>query len=452
MTETNRIEYKQELTKELDLEKEVIAFLNYHEGGYIYIGIDKHGTVVGVADMDGDMLKIKDRLKNNIIPSCMGLFDVRADKKEDKGIIKITVASGSEKPYYKRKYGMSEKGCFIRNGTAADPMPQKMIDELFAKRTRDSIGKIKSNRQDLTFAQLKIYYEAQSLNLNENFAKNLELLTKDGELNYVAYLMADENGTSIKVAKYAGKNRVDLIENQDYGYCSLIKAAKNVLDKLELENKTITKITAKERADKRLWSAIALKEAVLNAFVHNDYTTEVPPKFEIFEDRIEITSTGGLPNNLSQDEFFEGFSVPRNKELMRIYKDVDLVEQLGSGVPRILEHYNKECFKFSDNFLRMTFPKEIPVNEMGEMEMGTETGLADGLADGLVERLVDGLVESQQKIVKLIVENSQVSKKEMAERIGISTTAIDKNISKLKDKNIIKRVGSDSGGHWEIIY
>ena len=61
-----------------------------------------------------------------------------------------------------------------------------------------------------------------------------------------------------------------------------------MLEKLELENKTITKITAKEREDKRLWSAIALKEAVLNAFVHNDYTTEVPPKFEIFDDYSKI--------------------------------------------------------------------------------------------------------------------------------------------------------------------
>lgn len=122
MTETNRIEYKLKLTKELDLEKEVIAFLNYHEGGIIYVGIDKNGSVVGVADMDGDMLKIKDRIKTNISPSCMGLFDVSDDEKEGKNIIKITVASGSEKPYYKRKYGMSEKGCYIRIGTAAEPM------------------------------------------------------------------------------------------------------------------------------------------------------------------------------------------------------------------------------------------------------------------------------------------------------------------------------------------
>jgi ATP-dependent DNA helicase RecG len=83
---------------------------------------------------------------------------------------------------------------------------------------------------------------------------------------------------------------------------------------------------------------------------------EVPPKFEIFPDRIEITSAGGLPEGLSQEEFFEGFSVPRNKELMRVFKDLGMVEQLGSGVPRILESYKRECFTFTDNFLRMTFP------------------------------------------------------------------------------------------------
>jgi len=100
------------------------------------------------------------------------------------------------------------------------------------------LGKIKSHRQDLTFEQLKIYYEARGLKLNEQFASNLELLTEDGYYNYVAYLMADSNGTSIKVAKYDGLNKVHLIENNEYGYCSLIKATKSVLDKLELENRT----------------------------------------------------------------------------------------------------------------------------------------------------------------------------------------------------------------------
>ena len=197
MSETNRIEHKRELTKDLDIEKEVIAFLNYHEGGVIYIGIDKDGSIAGVENVDSDMLKIKDRLKNNIQPSCLGLFDVRAEKRAEKNLVKITIASGPEKPYFKRKYGMTEKGCFIRVGTASEPMPQKMIEELFAKRTRNSLGKIVSRKQDLRFEQLRIFYEEAGFSLNENFAVNLEILADSNEYNYIAYLLSDINSTSI---------------------------------------------------------------------------------------------------------------------------------------------------------------------------------------------------------------------------------------------------------------
>ena len=221
MSETNRIEYKRELTKDLDIEKEVIAFLNYHEGGIIYIGIDKHGSVTGVEDVDSDMLKIKDRLKNNIQPSCLGLFDVRAEKRGEKYLIKVIIASGPEKPYFKRKYGMTEKGSFIRVGTASEPMPQKMIEELFAKRIRNSLGKIASRKQDLRFEQLRIFYEEAGFSLNENFAANLELLADSDEYNYIAYLLSDINSTSVKVAKYGSLSRTDLIENNEYGYACL---------------------------------------------------------------------------------------------------------------------------------------------------------------------------------------------------------------------------------------
>ena len=129
----------------------MIAFLNYHEGGLVYIGVDKEGVTQGVNDPDGDMLKIKDRIKNNIVPSDLALYDVVSEKKDGKTIIKIIVASGSEKPYYKKRYGMTEKGCYMRVGTSAEPMPQKNIEALFASRTRNSIGKIKANRQDLNF-------------------------------------------------------------------------------------------------------------------------------------------------------------------------------------------------------------------------------------------------------------------------------------------------------------
>lgn len=359
MVETTRIENKLKLTPELDIEKEVVAFLNYKEGGYIYIGVDNSGNTIGVDDVDDCMLKLKDRIKNNISPSAMGLFDIVEEKRDERSVVKITVASGIEKPYFKTKYGMTSKGAYIRVGTSAEPMPQDMIDRLFAMRTRNSIGKIVSNRQDLTFEQLRIYYDEHGKRLNDNFARSLELLTEDGKYNYVAYLLADENGNSIKVAKYSSLDRCDLIENNEYGYCSLIKATKSVLAKLEIENKTAAKITPVERVETPLWNKVALREAVINAIVHNDYSFEVPPKFEIFPDRLEITSVGRLPESLSREEFFSGISIPRNKELMRIYRDVELVESLGSGIPRILKAYGEDSFRFTDNFIRITFPVSV---------------------------------------------------------------------------------------------
>src|SRR5690606_25731203 len=129
-----------------NLEKEVVAFLNYVGGGTIYLGVDKNGKTLGINDSDTIQLQIKDRLRNNVAPSCLGLFDIVVEQKNGIDIIKLIVASGSERPYYIKKYGLSEKGAFIRTGSASEPMPAKMIETLFAKRTRNTLGKIKSPR------------------------------------------------------------------------------------------------------------------------------------------------------------------------------------------------------------------------------------------------------------------------------------------------------------------
>jgi hypothetical protein len=95
----------------------------------------------------------------------------------------------------------------------------------------------------------------------------IELLTPEGKYNYVAYLLADENGVSIKVSKYVETDKVDLIENEEYGYCSLIKATYQVLDKLKVENTTLAKITSSKRLEKNLVEPIPMREAIINAIM-----------------------------------------------------------------------------------------------------------------------------------------------------------------------------------------
>lgn len=430
MTETNRIELKRELTDELDIEKEVIAFLNNREGGIIYVVIDKDGKVVGVKDIDGDMLKIKDRIRKNISHSPMGLFDVLAENIDGTNVIKIFLASGSEKPYYKTKYGMSTRGCYIRVGTAAEPMPTDMIENLFAHRVRNSLRNIVSPRQDLTFSQLRIYYQEKKLPLNDNYLRNLELLTDDGRFNYVAYLLADENGMSIKLGKYAGTDRCDLISNNEYGYCCL--ATKRLLDKLDVENEIRTQKTYPYRIDTPLWDKNALRELVINAIVHNSYFTEVPPKVEIFSDRLEITSCGRLPEDMAEEEFFNGVSNPRNKELMRIFRDVEMVEALGSGMMKVMQVYDRSCFTFMPNFTRITI-KNFNATENIQLDVAIK------------------LTDRQRDILDLIVKNVALNTTMLSEQLNVDRKTIQRDLRVLLDNNLIKREGSNRYGYWVIL-
>ena len=352
-TETNRVENKEQLNE--DFEQEVIAFLNYKEGGIIYVGVRKDGQVVGLKDVDLTQLQVKDRIKNNIQPSTLGLFDVVVETIDNKEVIKVVISSGTEKPYYLRKKGRTPEGCYIRVGSSKERMTERMIDDMYSKRIKNTLKEIDSPRQELTFNQLKIYYEEHGLKLNDNFLQNLDLLTSEGKYNYNAFLLADENNVSIKLVKYLGTNKMDLVENQEYGYRCIITATQRILDRLDAENTVYAKIEYKGRKEVEMIDKAALKEAVINAVVHNDYSYGNSPIVELYSDRIEITSAGGLPQELSQEEFLEGVTAPRNKELIRVFKDVDLIENIGSGVLRILDAYDKSCFKFMEHFLRVTF-------------------------------------------------------------------------------------------------
>ena len=432
-TETNRFENKEQLNE--DFEQEVIAFLNYKEGGIIYVGINKNGQVVGVENTDLTQLQIKDRIKNNIQPSTLGLFDVTVEIIDNKEVIKVIISSGTEKPYYLRKKGRTPEGCYIRVGSSKERMTERMIDDMYARRIKNTLKEIDSPRQELTFNQLKIYYEEHGLKLNDNFLQNLDLLTSEGKYNYNAFLLADENTISIKLVRYLGTNKLELLENLEFGNRCLITATQRILDRLDVENTTYAKIEYFGRKEQEKIDSKALKEAVINAIVHNDYSYGNSPIIELYSDRIEITSAGGLPQELSQEEFLEGVTAPRNKELIRVFKDVDLIENIGSGVLRILDAYDKSCFKFMDHFLRVSFKyKENPFEY---------DDTAKKESSKLGSKKSSKLAVSEQQILELC--KTEKSLKEITQYFGYKDVYKFKNnyINKLLQDNKLKMTNPD---------
>ena len=264
---------------------------------------------------------------------------------------------------------------------------------------------------------------------------------EDGKYNYLGYLLADNNDISIKVATYSGNDAYDLIENEEYGYCCLIKAANKVIDKFELINKTYTKITGDaERKEIKMFDKIAVREAILNAFVHTLWEREYPPKFEIFNDHISISSTGGLPNNVTEEDFFKGYSAPRHPELMRIFKDMELVEQLGTGIIRILKIYDKNVYEFSDNFIRVNFK----FKEAHFLSQSNKVNIENEILKN------NHLSETQKNIIRLIEKNSRITQQEISKHLDINRTTVIRNIEVLKENGYIDRIGSNKKGQWII--
>ena len=331
---------------------------------------------------------------------------------------------------------MTPDSCFIRIGSSNERMDEHLINKLFRERTKNSLKNIISPNQNLTFRDLKIYYTEKGFDVGENFEKQLDFYTADGKYNYVAYLLADENRVSIKVAKYAGTDVDELIENYEFGYCSLVKATHRVLEKFITENKIFAKITYPERKENPMYDYKAVREVIINAIVHNDWSNEYPPKFEFFFDRLEVSSFGGIQNEFTEEEFLQGYSAPKNPELMRFFKDLELVEHLGTGIRRILKRYDKSIYRFFPHFIIVS----IKYNENNFKYNNQSVNVMPYL----------NLTKVQEGIISLIEDRPSITQEEMAKLLGVTSRTIRNHIKYLVDKEYITRIGADKNGKWTV--
>ena len=423
MRENDKIEFKETLNDKL--EKEVVAFLNSNYGGSVYIGIKDNGEIKGVEDSDKTMLEIENRIRDRISPSSLGLYEIIELEENGKKYIQIAISSGDKKPYYVKSKGMCPEGCYIRVGTASEKMNEDMIYALFEKRKKVTITTLSSPKQDLTFKELEIYYRNAGYDVGHNFFKQLNFYNANNEFNYLAYLFADNNDVSIQIAKYEDDTIYELKERVQVGRQSLLRIADEVLNKFKKENTIYTKITNSKREEVKKFDDIALREIIVNALVHNDYSKGAYPSFEIFKNHIEISSFGGLPQNLTEEDFFEGFSLPVNPELIRIFHDIGFVERLGTGIRRVLRVYPKEIFKFSPNFIRVNIPFNKGLNNSKELSL-------------------------EEKILRCIEVNQKITRKELSEIIGVSESTIYREINKLQKEKRIERIGSNKDGYWKV--
>lgn len=431
--ETHIVELKEILNDSLP--KEIVAFINT-DGGTIFIGITKTKRIVGIkTDIDEVQRKVSDVINDQVSPRCREYVHQRVEVMEGKQVIVIEVKPDHTNLYYIKKYGLSEKGVYVRDGSVCRPLTAEEIKKRYeATLPERQMVECESHLQKLSFDILKTSLKEHGISFNDaTFLDNYRLLTKEGNYNLVADLFADENDISIKIVRFSGVDKTELIERTEYGYKSIILAIRRTMDRFEALNITKSVVLSPQRVDKKLFDIDSLREAFINAIAHTRWTDFNPPQIQVFSNRIEIISTGRVINGLSKDDFFKGISKQRNPELMRILHDLEFVEQTGLGVPRIVSKYGEGAFEFLDDFVKVTIPFDEDVMK---------------LVSNVIKDVTKDVTKTDELlIIELIEKNPTITISEMAKEINKSTRTVQRIIN---SSNFIRRKGSKFNGYWEI--
>ena len=422
--ETEFTEFKSSLSQKKRALESLAAMLNKHGEGEVLFGINDQGEAIGVNIGNDTLRKLSVEISENIRPTVLPV--ITEFEEDEKSIIRVRVV-GRNKPY--SAYG----SYLIRSGSENKKLEPELLKELIFSNSEEQIVQIESFDQELSFFQLKQLYLMHGFSVDDvTFARNTGLVTANGRFNQLAELLSDSNNCSIKVVRFSGVDKSNLVNRNEFGYKCLLLAMQQAFDYVCSFNETQVRLNGRSTRDQvKLFDEKCLREAWNNACLHTQWSKMIPPILYIFNDRIEIVSTGGLPVDYPLEDFYAGISHPVNRQLQKIMGQLNYVEQTGHGVPEIIKKYGREAFEITENHLKVTlrFPFELEARQQN----------------------LSGLSESEKKVFLAIKAQPYILTDEIGQMTNLGISRVNQIIRELKDDGKIRRVGSKKTGHWEVI-
>ncbi len=428
MIEDKNTEFKREYVE--DIKKALIAFAN-SDGGVIYIGIDDDGSVIGVNDVDTAMLQVSNIIRDAIKPDLTMFCDITAELMKEKQIIKITVNRGTARPYYLAAKGIRPEGIYIRQGAASVPASESVILSMIRETAGDSYEEARSLLQELTFNEANTVFEMKQVSFGEMQKRSLGLVGEDGTYTNLALLLSDQCTHTVKIAVFEGEQKTVFKDRREFGG-SLLKQLNDAYQFIDQFNHTHAHTEGLYRVDKRAYPTEAIREALLNAIVHREYSFSASTLISIFDNRIEFVSIGGLARGISQSDIMLGISIARNKKLADVFYRLHLIEAYGTGMPKIMEAYKEygvePNIEISDNAFKITLPNTNMVVKEVKLE----------------------LTENEQGVLSVLKEGIK-SRPEIQKALGFSQTTTIVTIAALIGKGLIVKVGNGNKTKYKVV-
>ena len=429
--------------------KSVSAFAN-GLGGSLFFGIDNDGIVKGLDDVQYVCESISCKIRDYMDP----LPDVEMIPQEINGheILQLKVCAGSYTPYY--YVGDGQRVAFIRIGDESLPATAEQMVRLVLKGSNKTYDSLHTDykAEDYAFTILANTFKTRtSQEWNKKYLLSFGLVTNSGNLTNAGALFADDCPmwqSRLYCTRWDGKAKGDAINDAEFtgNVLMLLREAMNFV---KSNTKKGWEKLPNGRKNKPEYAERAVLEAMVNHFIHRDYTVmggEV--HLDIYEDRLTITSPGGMYNGmLIQDlDIADVSSERRNPILANVMAQLDYMEKRGSGLTRICNE-TQALDGYKDE-LKPVF-KSTPTQFQTIIFASSDN---QNVGDFVGDMSETKLTERQQKILNLIKESPTISAKQMSETLSVTTRTIERDLSMMKKAGVLKREGKDNDGVWIIQY
>lgn len=411
MKESRELEFKATITN--TFLKTVSAFSNYHSGRIIF-GIDDNGNVVGLDEIEEFCLDLENKINDNISPKP----DFRFIKDRKQKTITLVVDEGVNKPYlYKGK-------AYKRNDTSTVEVDRIELNRLTLLGLNRYYEELKAKNQNLEFTVLKKELE-EKVSLKEfskDVLKTLNLYDDKNGYNHAAEILADKNAfPGIDIAKF-GKNIDEILDRNLFTHISIISQYKKTMEIFNRYYK-YEQVVGSERIEKELIPERAFREVLANALIHRTWDINSNIRIAMYDDKIEVSSPGGLPSGISKKEYLNGqISQLRNPILGNIFFRLKYIEMFGTGIRRINESYKnfmvKPSFEIFENSIKIVLPV-------------------------LVTKLL--LTTDEERIMEVFKEGNILSSGEILKMTEFKKDKLNRLLKKLLQKNYIEMIGKGRG-------
>jgi ATP-dependent DNA helicase RecG len=434
LIENETTELKREYTPNIN--KTVVAFANT-SGGTLHIGIANDGSVVGIDDIDVTMLKVSNSIRDSIKPDVTLFVDYQQDTIDGKAIMRVIVQRGTSCPYYITNKGIRPEGVYVRQGASSVPATETAILRMIKETDGERYENVRSLNQDLTFSEAKLEFKVRNVPFSTNQQKTLGLMNTSGIYTNLGLLFSDQCIHTVKLAVFEGKEKAVFKDRREFTG-SLIKQLNDIYEFIDRYNRNRSEIEGLHRIDQRDYPTEAVREALLNALIHRDYSFSDSTLISIFDDRIEFASIGGLYKGITFDDMMLGISVMRNRDLANVFYRLTLIEAYGTGMPKIMRNYERFTVKpqivATDNAFKITLPN---TNEISE-EVSEE--VSEKVSEKVSEEV--HMNKNERAVLDLFQDKDFIVRKDIEVRLSISQAMAVRLLKGLLNKDQIRTVGS----------